>query len=120
MAAGTALASPVSLSGPGAASARPGAPALRALDKPGFTATPGELLALGKAAPTGDWPIVVLRDQRDVRYDDRGRATVRSRRLYVVQIPYREVHQPGVVTGEDRCVSRASTSRSAQAAARRV
>ena len=52
---GIAQISTVSLADPGAgtgAAAR-GAPALRALDKPAFTATPAELLALGKAAPTG-------------------------------------------------------------------
>jgi tetratricopeptide (TPR) repeat protein/transglutaminase-like putative cysteine protease len=76
--------------GPGAGtSAAPGAPALRALDKPAFTATPAELLALGKAAPTGDGSMVVLRDQRDVSYDDQGRATVRTRRVYVVQVALR-------------------------------
>src|SRR5262249_39355759 len=79
----------VSLAGPAGpgpgASAAPGAPALRALDKPAFTATPAELLALGKAAPTGDGSMVVLREQRDVSYDDQGRATVRTRRVYVVQ-----------------------------------
>src|SRR6185295_8765408 len=85
---GIAQISTVSLADPGAgtgAAAR-GAPALRALDKPAFTATPAELLALGKAAPTGDWSMVILRDQRDVSYDDQGRATVRTRRVYVVQV----------------------------------
>jgi hypothetical protein len=70
--------------------AAPKATADRALDKPAFTAAPGELLALGKAAPTGDWPIVVLREQRDVSYDDQGRATVRARRVYVVQAGERD------------------------------
>jgi tetratricopeptide (TPR) repeat protein len=85
--AGIAQSSTVSLASPGAAagSAAPGAPALRALDRPAFTATPDELLAIGKAAPIGDWSTVVLRDQRDVSYDDQGRATVRTRRVYVVQ-----------------------------------
>lgn len=71
--AGTALAATVSLAAPGAGSAAPATPALRALDKPAFTATPAEQLALGKAAPTGDWSTVILREQREVSYDDRGR-----------------------------------------------
>ncbi|HEX7839066.1 MAG TPA: DUF3857 domain-containing protein [Kofleriaceae bacterium] len=75
-ASGTSLAAPPTA---------PKATADRALDKPAFTAAPGELLALGKAAPTGDWSMVVLRAQRDVSYDDQGRATVRARRVYVVQ-----------------------------------
>lgn len=70
--------------------AAPKATADRALDKPAFTAAPGELLALGKAAPTGDWAFVVLREQRDVSYDDQGRATVRARRVYVVQAEGRD------------------------------
>ncbi len=70
--------------------AAPKATADRALDKPAFTAAPGELLALGKAAPTGDWAVVVLREQRDVSYDDQGRATVRTRRVYVVQAGERD------------------------------
>jgi tetratricopeptide (TPR) repeat protein len=92
---GIAQTSTVSLAGPGVdpgaaprpgASTAPGAPALRALDKPAFTATPDELLAIGKAAPTGDWSEVILRDQRDVSYDEQGRATARTRRVYVVQV----------------------------------
>lgn len=98
IAAGIAQRSALSLAGPAAGpgsaarpgtSAGPGAPALRALDKPAFTATPGELLALGKAAPTGDGSMVILREQRDVSYDDQGRATVRTRRVYVVQVAIR-------------------------------
>lgn len=73
---GTSLAAPP---------AAPKAAADRALDRPAFTAAPGELLALGKAAATGDWAIVVLREQRDVSYDNQGRAMVRARRVYVVQ-----------------------------------
>lgn len=57
----------------------------RVLDKPAFAASPSELLALGKAAPDGDWPAVVLRDQHDVSYDERGRATVRWRLVFVVR-----------------------------------
>jgi tetratricopeptide (TPR) repeat protein len=59
--------------------------AARALDKPAFTATPGELLELARVAPTGTWSTAVLREQRDVSYDDRGRATIRWRFVYVVQ-----------------------------------
>jgi len=74
----------------GAAAAPPGAapratPGVAALDKPAFTATPGELLALGAAAPAGDESQVVLREQRDVSYDASGRATSRARRVYVVR-----------------------------------
>lgn len=57
----------------------------RVLDRPAFAAEPSELLALGKAAPPGDWPVVVLRDQHDVSYDDKGRATVRWRTVFVVR-----------------------------------
>ncbi|HSS02059.1 MAG TPA: DUF3857 domain-containing protein [Kofleriaceae bacterium] len=57
----------------------------RVLDRPAFTAAPGELLALASAAPAGDWPVVLLRDQHDVSYDDEGRATVRWRMVFVVR-----------------------------------
>ena len=60
-------------------------PQSSALDKPAFTATPAELLALARAAPAGDWPVVVLRDQCDTSYDDASRATVRSRWVFVVR-----------------------------------
>lgn len=56
-----------------------------ALDRPAFTATPAELLAAGKAAPTGDWAVALLRDEVAVSYDDRGRVTVRSRWVFVIQ-----------------------------------
>ncbi|MGH2897339.1 MAG: DUF3857 domain-containing protein, partial [Solirubrobacteraceae bacterium] len=55
------------------------------LDRPAFTAAPSELLALASAAPAGDWPVVLLRDQHDVSYDDKGRATVRWRMVFVVR-----------------------------------
>src|SRR6185503_14978040 len=57
----------------------------RVLDRPAFTAPPSELLALSKVAPDGDWPAVILRDQHDVSYDERGRATVRWRLVFVVR-----------------------------------
>src|ERR1044071_1639493 len=57
----------------------------RVLDRPAFTAAPSELLALAGAAPAGDWPVVLLRDQHDVGYDDKGRATVRWRIVFVVR-----------------------------------
>lgn len=55
------------------------------LDKPAFAATASELLAVAKAAPAGDWPAVVLREQNDTSYDDQGRATVRLRWVFVVR-----------------------------------
>jgi tetratricopeptide (TPR) repeat protein/transglutaminase-like putative cysteine protease len=77
---------------PVAAAAPPGSPPRQtpqwqssALDKPAFTATPAELLALARAAPAGDWPVVVLREQSDTSYDDASRATVRSRWVFVVR-----------------------------------
>ncbi|MGN6106142.1 MAG: DUF3857 domain-containing protein [Kofleriaceae bacterium] len=54
-----------------------------ALDKPAFTATPGELLAAAKSA-TGDWPAFVLRHEDHVKIDERGRATRRWRLVFVV------------------------------------
>lgn len=56
-----------------------------ALDKPSFTATPQELLDLAKAAPVGDWPVVILRDDDETRFDDQGRLTERTRRVFVVR-----------------------------------
>lgn len=58
---------------------------LQVLDRPAFTAAPAELLALGKAAPRGDWPVVILREQVDTSYDDAGRATERWRWVFVVR-----------------------------------
>jgi tetratricopeptide (TPR) repeat protein len=57
----------------------------RTLDKPAFTASPGELVAAGKAAPEGDGPVVVLRSETDTSYDDQGRATVRTRSVFVIR-----------------------------------
>jgi len=57
-----------------------------ALDKPAFTATAAELLALAAAAPPRDGAsIVVLREQRDVSVDDRGRATTHDRWVFVIR-----------------------------------
>jgi len=56
-----------------------------ALDKPAFSATPAELLAAGKAAAAGDWPVVILRDEVDTSYDEASRATVRWRWVFVVR-----------------------------------
>jgi len=56
-----------------------------ALDKPAFTATPGELLALAATAPArDDDALVMLRDQRDLSIDEQGRTTERRRRVFVV------------------------------------
>lgn len=51
-----------------------------AYDKPALTAAPGELLALAQAAP-GAPAVTVLRSEQDVRYDARGRATVRTHQI---------------------------------------
>ncbi|HET7502450.1 MAG TPA: DUF3857 domain-containing protein, partial [Kofleriaceae bacterium] len=74
----------LSVAGPSPGSRSPPARNV-ALDKPSFTATPAELIALAGTAPTGDWAMVVLRDQHEVSYDDQGRATVRARQVYVMQ-----------------------------------
>ncbi|HEY5926017.1 MAG TPA: DUF3857 domain-containing protein [Kofleriaceae bacterium] len=55
-----------------------------ALDKPAFTATPQELLAAAKAAPNPGGDVVILRDDTDVSYDDRGRATFTWRLVFLV------------------------------------
>lgn len=55
-----------------------------ALDKPAFTATPAELLAEAKKAPPSDTGAVILREDVDISFDDKGRATQRER--YVVLI----------------------------------
>ncbi len=55
-----------------------------ALDKPAFTATPQELLALGKASPAAGKDVVLLREDNDVSYDDRGRMTVTWRLVFYV------------------------------------
>jgi tetratricopeptide (TPR) repeat protein len=55
-----------------------------ALDKPAFTATPAELLAAAKALPAGSGDVVLLRDDTDISYDDRGRATWTWRLVFFV------------------------------------
>ena len=62
-----------------------GAAPRSALDKPAFSATPAELLAVGKAAAPGDWPVVILREQVDTSYDEASRTTVRWRSVFVVR-----------------------------------
>jgi tetratricopeptide (TPR) repeat protein/transglutaminase-like putative cysteine protease len=57
----------------------------RVLSKPAFTATPGELLAIAKSIPADDSSATALRWQRDISYDERGRATQSERWIYVVQ-----------------------------------
>lgn len=69
----------VLLAGLGSASAG------NALDKPAFTATPAELLALAKTAPAGDWPAVILRDETDLAFDAQGRRVRRWRYVFVVR-----------------------------------
>jgi hypothetical protein len=54
------------------------------LDKPPFTATPDELRAVADAAPAGDWPAVILREDRDISYDEKGSATLRWRLVYLI------------------------------------
>jgi tetratricopeptide (TPR) repeat protein len=56
-----------------------------ALDKPAFTATPAELLEAAKAAPAGDWPVVMLRHDEELSVDDQGRFARRTRLVYVVR-----------------------------------
>ncbi|HWO19018.1 MAG TPA: DUF3857 domain-containing protein [Kofleriaceae bacterium] len=56
---------------------------LPALEKPAFTATPAELLAAAKAAPAGDWPYVVLRQDEELSVDERGRFTRTTRAVIV-------------------------------------
>lgn len=41
-----------------------------ALDKPAFAASATELLALANAAPAGDWPVVILREDNHIALDD--------------------------------------------------
>lgn len=54
------------------------------LDKPAFTATPAELQSVAKAAPRSSSDVVVLREDNNVSYDDRGRRTMRWRLVFVV------------------------------------
>ncbi len=54
------------------------------LDKPAFTATPAELLAIAKAVPTTG-PAAILRSDIALEVDARGRRTQRKRFIYVVR-----------------------------------
>lgn len=56
-----------------------------ALDKPAFTATPAELLAAAKSPSPGDWPVRILRDDTEISFDERGRATRTWRMVFVIQ-----------------------------------
>ncbi|HSD90443.1 MAG TPA: DUF3857 domain-containing transglutaminase family protein, partial [Kofleriaceae bacterium] len=55
-----------------------------ALDKPAFTATPSELLAAAKKQPAGAADVFVLREDKDISFDDRGRITTHWRMVFVV------------------------------------
>ncbi|HWO19019.1 MAG TPA: DUF3857 domain-containing protein [Kofleriaceae bacterium] len=70
-----------------ASAARAGGPA--ALEKPAFTATSAELLAAAKtvAAPAGDWPYVVLRQDEELSADEQGRFTRTSHVVLVARTP---------------------------------
>ena len=54
------------------------------LDKPAFTATPDELLAAAKSGPSTN-DVAILREDEDVRFDDRGRRVERWRLVFVVR-----------------------------------
>lgn len=56
-----------------------------ALDKPPLTATPDELLAIANAAPKGDWPAVILREDHDATFDAAGVLTEHWRYVYVIR-----------------------------------
>lgn len=56
-----------------------------ALDKPPLTATADELLAIANAAPRGDWPAVILREDHDATFDDAGVLTEHWRYVYVLR-----------------------------------
>jgi tetratricopeptide (TPR) repeat protein len=64
---------------------RASGPPERPLDKPALTATPSELLAVARAAPAGDGPVTMLRQRRDISFDDAGRATTRAHTVFVVR-----------------------------------
>ncbi len=55
-----------------------------ALDKPSFTATPAELLATARSAPRASTDVIILREDNDLSYDERGRLTTRWRMVFVV------------------------------------
>lgn len=71
--------------GLGLGGARAGAPApSAALDKPWFTASASELLAVAKTA-SGDSPVVILREDGHLSFDEQGRRARRWRMVFVVQ-----------------------------------
>jgi tetratricopeptide (TPR) repeat protein len=55
-----------------------------AVDKPSFTATPAELLAAAKTKPAGTEDAFILREESQTTFDDAGRSTYRSRRIFVI------------------------------------
>jgi len=57
----------------------------KALLKPAFSATPAELLATVSSAPAGDWPIGMIRQENQIRFDVQGRAVTRWRVVFVVR-----------------------------------
>jgi tetratricopeptide (TPR) repeat protein len=61
------------------------------LDKP-FSATPAQLLAAAQKLTANDDPVIVLRDDTTITYDDQGRAT---RRYYVVAL----IEKPAAIDG---------------------
>src|SRR5688500_1062672 len=54
------------------------------LDKPAFTATAAELQSVAKAAVRGTEDTVLLREDSEISYDERGRVTARWRLVFVV------------------------------------
>src|SRR5689334_6166540 len=55
-----------------------------ALDKPAFTATPAELLAEAKKAPPSPSGAVVLRQDDELTFDDKGDARRRTRLVVAI------------------------------------
>jgi transglutaminase-like putative cysteine protease len=55
------------------------------LDLPSFTAPVPDLLAAARAAPAGDWPVVVLREESERTFDAAGRMVERWRMVFVVR-----------------------------------
>ena len=55
------------------------------LDLPSFTAPVPDLLTAARAAPAGDWPVVVLREESERTFDAAGRMVERWRMVFVVR-----------------------------------
>jgi tetratricopeptide (TPR) repeat protein len=70
-----------------AAAAWSSAAAAGPLDQPAFTAKPAALLAAGRAAPTHDASVVVLRQDTTFTFDARGRSTHDYRIVFLVEQP---------------------------------